>query len=72
MYNISMCFTQTLEKIFTQNNIKQQLSDAKLEEANLRLKEAEEKHQREKEYVSHESFFSFLNSVLANKSIFYV
>ncbi|XP_034157930.2 beta-taxilin isoform X1 [Pangasianodon hypophthalmus] len=42
---------ESLEKIFKQKNLQQQLSDAKLEEANLRLKEAEEKHKREKEYL---------------------
>ncbi|XP_017349295.2 beta-taxilin isoform X2 [Ictalurus punctatus] len=42
---------ESLEKIFQQKNLQQQLSDAKLEEANMRLKEAEEKHTREKEYL---------------------
>ncbi|GAA6065537.1 beta-taxilin isoform X2 [Tachysurus ichikawai] len=42
---------ETLEKIFRQRDLQQELSDAKLEEANLRLKEAEEKHKREKEYL---------------------
>ncbi|XP_060770214.1 beta-taxilin isoform X2 [Neoarius graeffei] len=42
---------ESLEKIFKQKNLQQQLSDAKLEEANMRLKEAEEKHKREKEYL---------------------
>ncbi|MCI4395877.1 hypothetical protein PGIGA_G00197180 [Pangasianodon gigas] len=46
---------ESLEKIFKQKNLQQQLSDAKLEEANLRLKEAEEKHKREKEYLLKEA-----------------
>lgn len=33
--------------------MQQKLSDAKLEQANILLKEAEVKHKREKEYVSH-------------------
>lgn len=49
----SLHFKQSLEKIFKQKDLQQQLSDAKLEEANLRLKDAEEKHKREKEYVSY-------------------
>ncbi|XP_060738625.1 alpha-taxilin isoform X1 [Tachysurus vachellii] len=46
---------ETLEKIFRQRDLQQELSDAKLEEANLRLKEAEEKHRREKEYLLKEA-----------------
>ncbi|XP_017556559.1 beta-taxilin isoform X2 [Pygocentrus nattereri] len=42
---------ESLEKIFKQRDLQQKLADAKLEEANLRLKEAEEKHNREKEYL---------------------
>lgn len=47
------CVSQSLEKLFKQKDLQQKLADAKLEEANLRLKEAQEKHSREKEYVSH-------------------
>ncbi|KAI4882106.1 hypothetical protein NFI96_000105 [Prochilodus magdalenae] len=46
---------QSLEKIFKQRDLQQKLADAKLEEANLRLKEAEEKHNREKEYLLKEA-----------------
>ncbi|KAF4092215.1 hypothetical protein AMELA_G00018230 [Ameiurus melas] len=46
---------ESLEKIFQQKNLQQQLSDAKLEEANMRIKEAEEKHTREKEYLLKEA-----------------
>ncbi|XP_026993822.2 alpha-taxilin isoform X1 [Tachysurus fulvidraco] len=46
---------ETLEKIFKHRDLQQELSDAKLEEANLRLKEAEEKHKREKEYLLKEA-----------------
>ncbi|XP_051511788.1 beta-taxilin-like isoform X1 [Myxocyprinus asiaticus] len=42
---------QSLEKIFKNRDLQQKLSDAKLEEANMLLKEAEEKHKREKEYL---------------------
>uniref|UniRef100_W5KSX8 Taxilin beta n=1 Tax=Astyanax mexicanus TaxID=7994 RepID=W5KSX8_ASTMX len=42
---------ESLEKIFKQRDLQQKLADAKLVEANLRLKEAEEKHNREKEYL---------------------
>ncbi|XP_066533459.1 beta-taxilin [Hoplias malabaricus] len=42
---------ESLEKVFKQRDLQQKLADAKLEEANLRLKEAEEKHSREKEYL---------------------
>ncbi|KAF7694330.1 hypothetical protein HF521_008083 [Silurus meridionalis] len=42
---------ESLEKLFKQKSLQQQLSDTKLEEANLALKEAGEKHMREKEYL---------------------
>uniref|UniRef100_A0A8C2JAF3 Taxilin beta a n=1 Tax=Cyprinus carpio TaxID=7962 RepID=A0A8C2JAF3_CYPCA len=42
---------QTLEKIFKHRDLQQKLSDAKLEEANMLLSQAEEKHNREKEYL---------------------
>lgn len=54
---LSVCLKQSLENIFKQKNLQQQLSDAKLEEANMLLKDAEEKHKREKEYVSHTALF---------------
>ncbi|XP_049336542.1 alpha-taxilin isoform X6 [Astyanax mexicanus] len=46
---------ESLEKIFKQRDLQQKLADAKLVEANLRLKEAEEKHNREKEYLLKEA-----------------
>lgn len=51
--NILPCvfFMQTLEKIFKHRDLQQKVADAKLEEANMLLTQAEEKHKREKEYV---------------------
>ncbi|KAK1795953.1 hypothetical protein P4O66_008853 [Electrophorus voltai] len=46
---------ESLEKMFKQRDLQQKLSDTKLEEAHLRLKEAEEKHAREKEYLLKEA-----------------
>ncbi|XP_033859467.2 beta-taxilin-like [Acipenser ruthenus] len=40
-----------LNKIFKHRDLQQQLVDAKLEQANVMLKEAEDCHQREKEYL---------------------
>ncbi|XP_041108462.1 beta-taxilin isoform X2 [Polyodon spathula] len=40
-----------LNKIFKHRDLQQQLVDAKLEQAQVMLKEAEERHQREKEYL---------------------
>ncbi len=48
---------QSLEKIFKHRDLQQKLSDAKLEEANMLLNQAEEKHKREKEYVRHTDLF---------------
>ncbi|XP_056621299.1 beta-taxilin isoform X1 [Triplophysa dalaica] len=42
---------KSLEKIFNHRDLQQKVSDAKLEEAKMLLKEAEEKHKREKEYL---------------------
>ncbi|KAK7150991.1 hypothetical protein R3I93_012051 [Phoxinus phoxinus] len=42
---------ETLEKIFKHRDLQQKVSDAKLEEANILLRQAEEKHKREKEYL---------------------
>ncbi|XP_048063282.1 beta-taxilin isoform X1 [Megalobrama amblycephala] len=42
---------ETLEKIFKHRDLQQKVSDAKLEEANMLLAQAEEKHKREKEYL---------------------
>uniref|UniRef100_A0A671NMS7 Beta-taxilin-like n=1 Tax=Sinocyclocheilus anshuiensis TaxID=1608454 RepID=A0A671NMS7_9TELE len=46
---------QSLEKIFKHRDLQQKLSDAKLEEANMLLSQAEEKHKREKEYLLKEA-----------------
>ncbi|XP_016393015.1 beta-taxilin isoform X2 [Sinocyclocheilus rhinocerous] len=42
---------ESLKKIFKHRDLQQKLSDAKLEEANMLLSQAEEKHKREKEYL---------------------
>ncbi|XDV41500.1 hypothetical protein PO909_010365, partial [Leuciscus waleckii] len=42
---------ETLEKIFKHRDLQQKVSEAKLEEANILLRQAEEKHKREKEYL---------------------
>nr|XP_023652945.1 beta-taxilin isoform X2 [Paramormyrops kingsleyae] len=42
---------ESLEKIFKHRDLQQKLADAKLEQADVLLKEAEEKHNREKEYL---------------------
>ncbi|RXN01633.1 Beta-taxilin [Acipenser ruthenus] len=44
-----------LNKIFKHRDLQQQLVDAKLEQAQVMLKEAEERHQREKEYLLKEA-----------------
>nr|XP_005160864.1 beta-taxilin isoform X1 [Danio rerio]XP_691474.4 beta-taxilin isoform X1 [Danio rerio] len=46
---------ESLEKIFKHRDLQQKLSDAKLEEANMLLTQAEEKHKREKEYLLKEA-----------------
>lgn len=43
---------QSLEKINKHRDLQQKLIEAKLQQANALLTEAEEKHKREKEYVS--------------------
>lgn len=47
-----VCCLQSLEKINNRRDLQQKLTDAKLQQANALLAEAEEKHKREKEYVS--------------------
>uniref|UniRef100_A0A672PQ76 Taxilin beta n=1 Tax=Sinocyclocheilus grahami TaxID=75366 RepID=A0A672PQ76_SINGR len=42
---------ESLKKIFKHRDLQQKLSDAKLQEANMLLSQAEEKHKREKEYL---------------------
>lgn len=41
-----------MEKINKRRDLQQKLTEAKLQQANALLSEAEEKHKREKEYVS--------------------
>lgn len=43
---------QSLENINQRRDLQQKLTEAKLHQANALLTEAEEKHKREKEYVS--------------------
>lgn len=42
---------QHLDKIFKHRELQQKLVDAKLEQSQEMMKEAEERHQKEKEYV---------------------
>lgn len=75
--NILPCvfFMQTLEKIFKHRDLQQKVSDAKLEEANMLLTQAEEKHKREKEYVRQADtdllfwLFRFASSKMKSKQI---
>lgn len=42
---------QHIDKVFKHKDLQQQLVDAKLQQAQELLKEAEERHQREKDFV---------------------
>lgn len=42
---------QHIDKVFKHKDLQQQLVDAKLQQAKEMLKEAEERHQREKDFV---------------------
>lgn len=42
---------QHIDKVFKHKDLQQQLVDAKLQQAQEMLKEAEERHQREKDFV---------------------
>lgn len=44
-------FLQHIDKVFKHKDLQQQLVDAKLQQAQEMLKEAEDRHQREKEFV---------------------
>lgn len=44
-------FPQHIDKVFKHKDLQQQLVDAKLQQAQEMLKEAEERHQREKDFV---------------------
>lgn len=43
---------QSLEKINRHRDLQQKLTEAKLQQADAELTEAQERHKREKEYVS--------------------
>lgn len=43
---------QNLEKVFKHRDLKEKLLETKLAQANMMLKEAEEKHKLQKEHVS--------------------
>jgi len=45
-------FLQHIDKVFKHKELQQQLVDAKLQQTTQLIKEAEEKHQREREFVS--------------------
>ncbi len=47
-----LAFMQNLEKVFKHRDLQQKLLETKLTQANLMLKEAEEKHKLQKEHVS--------------------
>lgn len=56
LYNIqyykSNIFLQHLDKVFKQRELQQKLVDARLEQAQAHMKEVDEKHKREKDFVS--------------------
>lgn len=45
-------FSQHIDKVFKHKELQQQLVDAKLQQTTQLIKEADEKHQREREFVS--------------------
>ncbi|RXM30906.1 Beta-taxilin [Acipenser ruthenus] len=61
-----------LNKIFKHRDLQQQLVDAKLEQANVMLKEAEDCHQREKEYLTlyTEKFEEFQGTMTKSNEVF--
>lgn len=50
-HSAEFIFLQHLDKIFKHRELQQKLVDAKLEQSQEMMKEAEERHQKEKEYV---------------------
>lgn len=50
-FHVLFLLPQHLDKIFKHRELQQKLVDAKLEEAQELMQEAEERHRREKEYV---------------------
>ena len=51
IWYVHFIFPQHLDKIFKHRELQQKLVDAKLEQAQEMMKDAEERHKREKEYV---------------------
>lgn len=51
-HSAEFIFLQHLDKIFKHRELQQKLVDAKLEQSQEMMKEAEERHQKEKEYVT--------------------
>lgn len=61
-------FPQHLDKIFKHRELQQKLVDAKLEQAQEMMKEAEERHKREKEYVFIICIYVLVWSVLGSEN----
>lgn len=51
-YRPQFFFSQHIDKVFKHKDLQQQLVDAKLHQAQALLKDSEERHQKEKEFVS--------------------
>uniref|UniRef100_A0A2K6GZ66 Taxilin gamma n=1 Tax=Propithecus coquereli TaxID=379532 RepID=A0A2K6GZ66_PROCO len=56
-----------IDKVFKHKELQQQLVDAKLQQTTQLIKEADEKHQREREFVSSTSFFYLFLSLYMDK-----
>lgn len=56
MYRQALCHVysplQHIDKVFKHKDLQQQLVDAKLHQAQALLKDSEDRHQKEKEFVS--------------------
>ena len=61
-------FPQHLDKIFKHRELQQKLVDAKLEQAQEMMKEAEERHKHEKEYVFIICIYVLVWSVLGSEN----
>lgn len=48
----TLLFPQHIDKVFKHKELQQQLVDAKLQQTTQLIKDADEKHQREREFVS--------------------
>lgn len=65
-----LAFMQNLEKVFKHRDLQQKLLETKLKQANMMLKDAEEKHKLEKEHVSKiskEKMLSTTNTFVLHK-----